>query len=139
MVTILEAEEKAFLNQFDEAQKLFKKAIEMCGEALFLHDMALACERCALNHIKEDGPESYERASHYLAVSFRTYSEWGATKKADFMLRKYDKYLAGTSRRHSVMQVAQSKRFDSSIRIKASRRNSMKKSLNAKSASLEKL
>eukprot|EP00559_Dactyliosolen_fragilissimus_P008809 CAMPEP_0184858294 /NCGR_PEP_ID=MMETSP0580-20130426/3418_1 /TAXON_ID=1118495 /ORGANISM="Dactyliosolen fragilissimus" /LENGTH=1062 /DNA_ID=CAMNT_0027354377 /DNA_START=45 /DNA_END=3230 /DNA_ORIENTATION=+ len=58
MLKLLEAEDKALNENWNEAQILFKDAIQNSTKLGFLHDKALANERCAISHIRENDDKS---------------------------------------------------------------------------------
>ena len=86
-VLFLKAEDAALESKSEIATEFYHEAINLAATSEFLHDAALASERCAkylLHELKET-----DKARQQFQESIRFYSDWGSDYKAELLNQKY--------------------------------------------------
>ena len=78
--TLLAAEDLALQKKFNSARQSYESSIVAASRGGFLHDAALANERCALFLLHELNDR--ENARYHIREAGRLYDEWGATDVA---------------------------------------------------------
>lgn len=85
---LFEAELKALNGKLDAAELLYHRALNLATRSGFLHDAAIANERCAdfFRHVRK----SKEDALYKMEEACKLYEEWGCRIKVDMLRKEYE-------------------------------------------------
>jgi len=80
----LQAEIAIFDGNYEDAAALYDEAIRIAGEHRFVHEQALASERCGMFYSSKIG--NAQTAATYLTRAAEAYMKWGAKRKTADLL-----------------------------------------------------
>ena len=86
----LEAEHAALKGRSKVAVRLYDETIRLCSRSGYVHDAALAHERCGQYHLEL---ANKRKAMHHFQEALKKYGDWGAESKVQHLKHKYSDLL----------------------------------------------